>query len=610
MATQPSYLDLEVEVNSDEGRGYRVEITSPSGGESVATVPFPLEERALERRLQGLRLALLSSAANSRRLAMPDERLVQELGAELFDWLFAGDARVLFDSSRQQAAREGDDQWLRLVLRIRPPELAALPWEFLYDTRRDDYLSLSSPLVRYPEVLEPIRPLAVTPPLRILGMVARPSDRNELDVELEKQWLLQAVSDLTTDGRVEVTWVSGQSWRELRRAINQQQWHVFHFIGHGGFDHETGEGFIALGEEGGTYRLAASKLAQLLGPHHSLRLVLLNSCESAQVDNRELFSGTATALMRRGVPAVMAMQYEISDRAAIEFARAFYEAVADGLPVDLAVRDARLAVSLARPNSLEWGTPVLYLRPSSGRLFVPVTPGAPREQRSPAPPGPDSPKRPHPPKHLDLPTDRTVMRRPPPSQAGAATAGRPAPTRSRQAQAARPVVAARPGQRRDGGVLRPAPPGLAARPGPSTVVVAAVVITALVLVGLLGLYVWRGSAPATRFVIKVPGNLQWTDSGHELRQGQRIRITAGGVVSSSSGVRSGPEGSPEYHELSYLPQISHGALIAKVGKAGVPFVVGRGPVTRTVGAGRLYLGVNDLAVRDNSGYYQVEVVVT
>jgi hypothetical protein len=178
VATHTSYLDLGVEVTSEEGRGYRVEVTSPSGGESVATAPFPLEERALERRIQGLRLALLSSAANVRRLPVPDEKLVQELGAELFDWLFAGDARVLLDSSRQQAARESSDQWLRLVLRIRPPELATLPWEFLYDTRRDDYLSLSNPLVRYPEVLEPIRPLAVSPPLRILGMVARPSDRS------------------------------------------------------------------------------------------------------------------------------------------------------------------------------------------------------------------------------------------------------------------------------------------------------------------------------------------------------------------------------------------------------------------------------------------------
>ena len=569
MATQASYLDLEVEITSEEGRGYRIEVTSPSGGESVATVPFPLEERALERRIQGLRLALLSSAASVRRLPMPDEKLVQELGAELFDWLFASDARVLLDSSRQQATREGNEQWLRLVLRIRPPELAALPWEFLYDSRRDDYLSLSNPLVRYPEVLEPIRPLAVSPPLRILGMVARPSDRSQLDVELEKQWLLEAVAELTGDGRVEVTWVPGQSWRELRRAINQQQWHIFHFIGHGGFDHDTGEGFIALGEDGGTYRLAASKLAQLLGPHHSLRLVLLNSCESAQVDNRELFSSTATALMRRGVPAVMAMQYEISDRAAIEFARAFYEAVADGLPVDLAVRDARMAVSLARPNSLEWGTPVLYLRPRSGQIFVPAA--APPRARPTAPP----PKRPDPPKV-------------PPA---------------RRPQPAIPTVAPRPAR---AGPRPPAP----TRRRPRLILVAAAVIVVLALAGLFGLPALRGASAGSPIAQVVPAREQWTDTGLDLRPGQQIRITASGEISSLQGVRNGPEGSSEDpYGISLLPTERHAALIAKVGDDGQPFLVGAGTSHRAADGGHLYLGVNDLAVMDNSGYYRVQVVL-
>jgi hypothetical protein len=561
-----SYLDLNVEVTA-EGRDYRVEVTSPSGGECAATLPFPLDGHALERRLQGLRLALLSSAANVRRLAMPDERLVQQLGADLFDWLFAGDARALFDSSRQQAAREGSDDWLRLVLRIRPPELAALPWEFLYDTRRDDYLSLSNPLVRYPEVLEPIRPLAVTPPLRILGMVAHPADRSELDVELEQQWLLRAVGDLAADGRVSVSWVPGQTWRELRRAVNRQQWHIFHFIGHGGFDADSGEGFIALGEDGGgTYRLTASKLAQLLGPHHSLRLVLLNSCESAQGDDREPFTSTATVLMRRGIPAVLAMQYEISDRAAIEFARAFYETIADGLPVDLAVRDARLAMSLARPNSMEWGTPVLYLRSSSGRIFVPTGDGHARQQR-PAPPG-----RPRP------PADRPVTR--PPARPPAPPPGRPAPAR-----------------RRSPGRLRP----------PVVVAVAAAAIVALALAGLLGLRPMRDGTAGTR--LAVPAYQQWTDSGVDLRPGQWVRLTASGTISSAPGVHTDPDGSRDRQALSLLPAEPHAALIAKIGESGAPFLVGRGTRQRADRQGRLYLGVNDLAVRDNSGYFQVELLV-
>ena len=69
------------------------------------------------------------------------------------------------------------------------------------------------------------------------------------------------------------------------------------------------------------------------------------------------------------------MQYEITDRAAIEFSRDFYEALADNLPVDAAVTEARAAVSM--DSMLEWGTPVLYMHSPDGRVFD-VLASAPR----------------------------------------------------------------------------------------------------------------------------------------------------------------------------------------------------------------------------------------
>ncbi|MGH8932868.1 MAG: hypothetical protein ACRDZO_20165 [Egibacteraceae bacterium] len=65
--------------------------------------------------------------------------------------------------------------------RIQPPELARLPWEFLYDPRRDDCLALSASLARYAEVME--RCEAVAPPLRILGTVASPAGMAPLDAD-------------------------------------------------------------------------------------------------------------------------------------------------------------------------------------------------------------------------------------------------------------------------------------------------------------------------------------------------------------------------------------------------------------------------------------------
>jgi hypothetical protein len=89
----------------------------------------------------------------------------------------------------------------------------------------------------------------------------------------------------------------------------------------------------------------------------------------ARGGKKDIFSSTASILVRRGVPAMLVMQYEITDLAAIEFARAFYDALSDGWPVDSAVTEARKAISVAVNNTFEWGTPVLFMRALDGVLF-------------------------------------------------------------------------------------------------------------------------------------------------------------------------------------------------------------------------------------------------
>ena len=63
------------------------------------------------------------------------------------------------------------------------------------------------------------------------------------------------------------------------------------------------------------------------------------------------------------------MQYEISDQAAVTFAREFYDALARGTPVDEAVAAARKRFTLSHRGSTEWATPVLHMRAPDGRLF-------------------------------------------------------------------------------------------------------------------------------------------------------------------------------------------------------------------------------------------------
>src|SRR5207237_1428451 len=153
------------------------------------------------------------------------------------------------------------------------------------------------------------------------------------------------------------------TWEDLQQAMLEGPWHIFHFIGHGGFNPDTNEGVIALEDHAGqSHFLSATQLGLLLTDHHPLRLVVLNSCKVASSSVRDIFSSTAAALVRRGIPAVLANQYVITDQAALELSRVFYTALAAGKPIDTAVGEARKAISLGVTNTVEWGTPVLHMR--------------------------------------------------------------------------------------------------------------------------------------------------------------------------------------------------------------------------------------------------------
>lgn len=378
-----TYLDFDLEIGPGQGREYSVTVLRSPAGEAREIMHFPFDELQLESRLKDLQIALLRSGGKRRRVLLPEEQAVQAFGGALFNALFTGEVRSRYDVSQERAART--DQGLRVKLRIAAPELAALPWEFLYDSRQADYVCMSrnTPLVRYLECAQPIQPLTVTPPLRVLGLIASPSDQELLDVARERQRVEDALKGLTRRGLVKlVWWEAGQTWRDLQRAMRAGPWHIFHFVGHGGFDQARDEGLVVLpDDEGRSHYLMAADLARLLAVHRTLRLVVLNACEGAASSSQDVFSSTASILVRRGIPAVLAMQYAITDRAAVEFARGFYEALADGLPVDAAVSDARQAVCLAVPNTVEWGTPVLYMRAPDGLLFnlvaTPESPSAP-----------------------------------------------------------------------------------------------------------------------------------------------------------------------------------------------------------------------------------------
>jgi hypothetical protein len=191
-----AFLDFELEIGPGSGREYPVAVIRSPAGEVRETMRFPFDELALENRLKDLQIGLLRSGGKRRQMLSSEEQTVQDFGRALLDALLTGEVRSRYDVSWREAKQQG--KGLRLKLRIQPPELAALPWEFLYDPRQAEYVCLSrgTPVVRYLELPQPIQPLSVTPPLHILGMVASPRDLPPLDVVREKQRVEEAVKDL------------------------------------------------------------------------------------------------------------------------------------------------------------------------------------------------------------------------------------------------------------------------------------------------------------------------------------------------------------------------------------------------------------------------------
>ncbi len=388
MPTQ-GYLDVDLEIERI-GERYQAELDSPCGqAHAVFALPFS----ALE--VENIILRLGQVRRGVRRIDTPEVETAKSFGSRLFGAVFSQSVRDCLIKSLDQASSQG--QGLRIRLRLnKAPDLAGLPWEYLYfpDLNRFFALSTKTPIVRYLELPERIRPLRLDLPLRVLAVVSSPSDVPPLDVEREWQNIQTALAGPIAAGAVQLERLAQPTLGALGRALRRTPFHCLHFVGHGAFDPQRQDGLLIFESEGGdAQRVSGQDLGMLLHDFDSLRLVVLNACEGGRAASDDPFGGVAQSLVQQGCPAVVAMQFPISDDSAIRLSQAFYGALGGGTPVDTALGIARQELFAASP-SLDWGTPVLYLRAPDGRVFDISEPAlAAAEPASPSPSAPQPPER-------------------------------------------------------------------------------------------------------------------------------------------------------------------------------------------------------------------------
>ena len=317
-----------------------------------------------------------------RELARTPSR-ARHLGRQLSEAIFRQDVLLAWYES-YQIARERQCG-LRLRLHVESFDLSRLPWELVYDARSDDFLVFDEriSIVRYIRLHTAPPSLRQSASLRLLAVAASPVDEAPLDWRNEIALLQEAVAPLAKDGLVELHVCQHATRESLHVALLEHQPDVVHFVGHAEYDVTEQQGYLVLEDE--RHRSAyvdATEMARLLR-RYGTHLVVLNACETA----RGIWAGLAPTLVRCEIPAVVAMQWPIEDRAAIGFSKAFYRTLAAGRTVDECVAEGRIAMDTAMPRTACWAAPVLFLRSHSGQIWRrrPSAAAAQRRREQPKP---------------------------------------------------------------------------------------------------------------------------------------------------------------------------------------------------------------------------------
>ncbi len=368
------YQDFTITINEFQGNGYPISALAGEVGRVTTVVPFPSDD--LKARLAAV--ADLSGQADG-------EAVMRQAGVTLFRWALGGPIeshlRVAWD--RAQRASQG----LRLRLSIDSPTVSAWPWELLHDPERDHAFATSSStlLVRYFDQanhLGSFGPQQTDLPLELLLVLPVACD---LNLEEERRSIEQVAASMATILSLRV--LDGVVTRsDLADALLTGDYDIVHFSGHGAF--LDGRGYAALNQPDGSLDwIHSGTLSRLAVNHKSIRLVVLNVCGPGSADDGRAFQGLASQMVRYGVPAVVAMQYPITDEAATLFAREFYKRLCageDAGQVDVAITYARGMLSILHPNDRCWAAPVLYTHAADGIIYrlpsksaAQVEPGAP-----------------------------------------------------------------------------------------------------------------------------------------------------------------------------------------------------------------------------------------
>lgn len=354
-------LDLSI---LDSGMpGYAVGLARAGPDLALAWIPFGAELQNLIDFRKRIEDAIYGKSR------APKAKELSDFGKQLFDFVIRDDIRMLYDRL--------PNTHIRLHILSNQADLQMLPFEYLQEPKRPAGPSRLRSVVRIvPTVgMLPPQPLAVDR-LRVLFVSSDPVDQGavswaEVKARIEKTFQLFA-----PPGRIDFEAVEGIDRRTLLELIKVRDFDVFHFSGHGDVD-ANGKGRIILTNRKTQVSdpLPVDALTQMLSGR-DLKLVILSACDTAAGDFRDNFAVTAEALVRSGIPAVVANQLPVPDDSVATFVGPLYESILRTGDIDLAMSEGRIALATQLvPHGdeaiVEWGIPTLYRHFACTKLYLP-----------------------------------------------------------------------------------------------------------------------------------------------------------------------------------------------------------------------------------------------
>ncbi len=303
--------------------------------------------------------AELSRLYKDRNMLVTDEAL-QKIGSTLWYLIDADEALA---DAKEQAGKHT----LPVVLASNDPAVQKLPWETLYHPEygflaHHEGFTFSRTIPSVKKELPDIQ----QGPLRILHFSSLPDDlteKEQLKIEEEQATVLETLGKWRQSGHVVLEMPDDGRFSEFKRLLQSFQPHLVYLSGHGKFKQDvvnnTAEGYFDFeDDESGNRKEISEKEIAAAFTGMKVQAVILSACQSGKATSDSFTTGLMNCLAQQGIPHVIGMRESIRDRAAIQFARAFFSALMKKQGIADALQHARQAIMQLQEDG-QWCLPTL-----------------------------------------------------------------------------------------------------------------------------------------------------------------------------------------------------------------------------------------------------------